>query len=87
MRWDVGFSCIATPQLLRAHPDFVCLHLCTAAAVQFLAPDEAAQVIETDDAGKPDDDEDMGGDEPAEELTEEEIKQRAEDDAKTAAMG
>jgi len=56
--------------------------------VQFLAADEADQIIETDDAAKPDDDEDMGADEPVEEeLTEEEVRQRAEQDAKAASMG
>lgn len=47
------------------------------------------QVIEADenDGMKPEDDEEMGDEPIEEEVTEEEQRQRAEQDAKTAAMG
>jgi hypothetical protein len=65
-------------------------------SLQFLAPDEAAEVIDAgdeDEAIKAEDDEEMGGGEEPdeiiedEELTEEEQKQRAEEEAKASAMG
>lgn len=59
------------------------------AAAQFLAADEAVQVIAADevDATEPMDDDMEDAMIEEEELTEEEQKQRAADDAKTAAMG